>query len=297
MPFSAHSHSGQFCRHAKNTLAEMVEQAMAVGFPCYSLTEHMPRFRPCDLYPEESDISPADLEEIFGRYVAEARRLQALYQDRIQLLVGMETELCRPESADDIAAVRAKHGIDFVVGSAHHVNGMPIDFSQELFDKAEVALGGPEQLCVAYFEALAKLISTIRPEVIGHFDLIHLFRRGYDPTPAVLAAADKAIAAAVKCNSLFEVNSAGLRKGLPCPYPATVYLKRILACGGKLTISDDAHSVQQVATHYKQLREFLLTEGVVDIYKLEMTEDGGVRPVVIPDWAGHPVWSSTALPQ
>ena len=53
MPFSHHSHSGQFCRHATGTLEEVVNAAIGKGFRTYALTEHMPRYRVQDLYPEE----------------------------------------------------------------------------------------------------------------------------------------------------------------------------------------------------------------------------------------------------
>lgn len=56
MLFSLHSHSGQFCKHAQNTLEEVVQQAMASGFDIYGLTEHVPRYRKEDLYPEEVSI-------------------------------------------------------------------------------------------------------------------------------------------------------------------------------------------------------------------------------------------------
>lgn len=53
MPFSHHSHSGQFCLHAKNTLEEMVQAAVQKKLKMYALTEHMPRDQAEDLYPEE----------------------------------------------------------------------------------------------------------------------------------------------------------------------------------------------------------------------------------------------------
>lgn len=52
MPFSHHSHSGQFCAHAKGTLEEMIQAAIAKGFHTFALTEHIPRGNE-DLYPEE----------------------------------------------------------------------------------------------------------------------------------------------------------------------------------------------------------------------------------------------------
>lgn len=53
MPHSHHSHSGQFCKHAKGTLEEVVLEAIRQGFQVFGLTEHVPRYRTTDLYPEE----------------------------------------------------------------------------------------------------------------------------------------------------------------------------------------------------------------------------------------------------
>lgn len=54
MPFSHHSHSGQFCPgHAKDSLEEVIQTAIARKFQVFCLTEHMPRTEE-DLYPEEA---------------------------------------------------------------------------------------------------------------------------------------------------------------------------------------------------------------------------------------------------
>lgn len=53
MPFSHHSHSGQFCPgHAKNELEEAIQTAIGQGMRVFCLSEHMPRGKE-DLYPEE----------------------------------------------------------------------------------------------------------------------------------------------------------------------------------------------------------------------------------------------------
>lgn len=51
--FSFHSHSGQFCMHAKGTLEQVVQSAIDRRFTTYGLSEHMPRYNPDQLYPEE----------------------------------------------------------------------------------------------------------------------------------------------------------------------------------------------------------------------------------------------------
>lgn len=53
MPHSHHSHSGQFCKHATGLLEDVIKEALNQGFETYGLTEHAPRYRAGDLYPEE----------------------------------------------------------------------------------------------------------------------------------------------------------------------------------------------------------------------------------------------------
>lgn len=52
MPFSHHSHSGQFCSHGEDTLEVIVRTAIQKKMQTFALTEHMPR-EDTDLYPEE----------------------------------------------------------------------------------------------------------------------------------------------------------------------------------------------------------------------------------------------------
>lgn len=57
MAFTMHSHSGQFCPgHAVDQLEDIIKHAIAIGFKTIGLTEHMPRYEECDLYPEEVRI-------------------------------------------------------------------------------------------------------------------------------------------------------------------------------------------------------------------------------------------------
>jgi hypothetical protein len=50
---SHHSHSGQFCRHAKDDLEDIILRAIELGFQTFGLSEHAPRYRLEDLFPEE----------------------------------------------------------------------------------------------------------------------------------------------------------------------------------------------------------------------------------------------------
>lgn len=65
MPFSHHSHSGQFCPgHAKNQLEEVIQTAIAQKMEVFCLTEHMPRGEE-DFYPEEVLYTASPMFEIW----------------------------------------------------------------------------------------------------------------------------------------------------------------------------------------------------------------------------------------
>lgn len=53
MPFSHHSHSGQFCPgHARDSLEDVIQTAISKKVQVFALTEHMPRHDE-DRYQEE----------------------------------------------------------------------------------------------------------------------------------------------------------------------------------------------------------------------------------------------------
>jgi histidinol-phosphatase (PHP family) len=71
MAFTMHSHSGQFCPgHAKDSLEDVIQYAISVGYKTMGLTEHMPRTELSDLYPEEvSFLNPPSIFSSLSSHV------------------------------------------------------------------------------------------------------------------------------------------------------------------------------------------------------------------------------------
>ncbi|MEM9487993.1 MAG: histidinol-phosphatase HisJ family protein, partial [Myxococcota bacterium] len=196
--FSYHGgHSGQFCRHAKGQLADVVARAAAAGFTTYGLSEHCARNRLEDRYPDELDLSPADLHRMFADYVATASRLADEWHDRLEVLVGFETEVLPPASwaaaMDELRASLPR--CDYIIGSVHHVSGICIDCTPKMTAEVAELVGGRAALEVAYFELVAQVADTLRPEVVGHLDLIRKFD---GPSYRLSAAAQPAIERALE---------------------------------------------------------------------------------------------------
>ncbi len=321
---SHHSHSGQFCAHAKDDLADILAHARSLGFSHFHLTEHCPRQHARDLYPEEKEakLTPQDLSKRFLTYLAHARSLQQLHScSEFQVLVGCETEnlngaregeptdsltflisqlecLHSRDLADVEPASVGLDTVDFLVGSVHHVAGVPIDFDHETFRRArELYAEGEERaaaesiayakLVIEYLERQYEVMQRLRPEVIGHMDLFRLYEPDFRlrPDSAHKSPADewldkawslmtRNVRYATAYGALFEANSAALRKGWKTSYPGAEILELILECGGRICLSDDSHGISYVALNYPRMREYLLSADVQDIWVLERDTNG-----------------------
>merc|ERR1711939_430344 len=293
-----HSHSGEFCLHAKGTLEEVAQEAIAQGFTTFGLSEHVPRYKREHLYPEESHLRVEELQSTFARYLDEAWRLKKAYADRITLLVGLETEYIDEAGLDELERLieRERTRVQYLVGSVHHCHELPIDFDKPGFDQALASSSGSDDrarfasLFEAYFDAQHALMSRLEPAVIGHFDLCRLYYPDLDlrQSGVVWAKIERNVRLGVSYGALFEVNAAAFRKGWRTAYPGAEVLELILREGGRLTLSDDSHGPLAVGAHYEDAFGYLEAQGVEQLWRLKETGEG-LKPEPVPGkpWLGE----------
>eukprot|EP00123_Amoebidium_parasiticum_P000520 comp11336_c0_seq1/m.5733 comp11336_c0_seq1/g.5733 ORF comp11336_c0_seq1/g.5733 comp11336_c0_seq1/m.5733 type:complete len:298 (-) comp11336_c0_seq1:201-1094(-) len=293
MPFTYHSHCGQYCKHASGTLEEVVTRARAIGFISLGLSEHMPRFRDQDLYPEEreANMSPADLQQVFSDYVTEAKMHQS-QGGSMEIVVGMETEFLGDTPVEDCLRLMGQHSLDYAVGSVHHVQGIPIDFSDDLYCRAEEALGGTEAVFLGYFDHQYELIKGLKPAVIGHFDVIRMFRPNHPLSPEAWQKIHRNIKCAIEYGALFEVNSRAYKKKLSGCYPLPDIFQVMISKGARFVLTDDSHGPNDLAMFYARARDYLLEYGVTTIYRLLKDVSGKVTPREVPDFHKLPFWDN-----
>ncbi|KAJ9052809.1 hypothetical protein DSO57_1030464 [Entomophthora muscae] len=306
MPFSFHSHSGEFCLHARGSLEDMVLRAIELGFHTLGLSEHVPRFREADLYPEESHITTQQLLVNFRVYLKEAQRLREKYATKIDIVVGAETENIYPEYLQDLRAILEETPVDFLVGSVHHVNGIPIDFDQASFDKALASCHTYEGLFNAYFDAQFSMLTSLKPAVVGHFDLIRLFAPA-DPfhrafPDAIWQKIRRNVDFVVSYGGLFEINARGWKKGLPSAYPLRDISEYIARSGGRFTLGDDAHAPEEVALNYSRIPAYLESLGIAELWYVKSDTSNvptahmaflgrGFIFEKVADWRKDPFWT------
>lgn len=167
--------------------------------------------------------------EQFDGYIKEAHRLKVAYQDEITLFVGLETEYITSLDLENLEKLLERYGekIEYIVGSVHHVRGIPIDFDHATFQSCLETFHGDtehertEEFLCAYFDAQYEVLERFRPEVVGHIDLCRLYnpRMVFSDHPRAEAKLERNIRLAVDYGALFEASAAPFRKGWDTAYP------------------------------------------------------------------------------
>jgi histidinol-phosphatase (PHP family) len=288
--FSYHGgHSGEFCGHAKGQLERVVQAAIERGFSTYGLSEHAPRFLQEHLYPEEQHLVPADLLTTFRRYVATAIELRDRVAGQLELLIGFETEALPVVGwADEMRQLRRSAPFDYIVGSVHSIGDTWVDLNAETTERAAQASGGFEQLRCAYFDRLAELVETLKPEVVGHVDLIRRFEApDFRFNALELKHAEGVLAAARAAGAALEVNAAPFRRGFGPVYPGPQVLARACEMGVFVTLGDDSHGPEGVGVGLDACVAAIAAAGYRDVHYLTR-RDGAVVLVPAPIEDVHP---------
>ncbi len=259
-------HSGQFCNHAQNTLEDIILAYIERGFAWVGITEHIPPVNNDLLYPEEVEagLTADSTYTRFADYMATCRQLQQKYAAHLDILVGFETEAFQGYEAF-VKQLVADFSPDYMVGSVHHVNNIPFDLSPEVYRSAANMIGGLDTLYCRYFDQQDEMLQTLKPQVVGHFDLI----RKYDPNylvrlqqPEIATRIRRNLETIKELNLILDFNVRALAKGAIEPYVARPILHQAQALGIPLVPGDDSHSVAEVGLNIAEGIAILAELGV-----------------------------------
>ena len=250
--FDLHMHT--VWSDGKNTPEEMVQEAIRKGLETVGISDHSSG-DPCGMKLEEN-----------AAYKAEIARLKEKYAGQIQVLCGLERDFL----TDDFTEY------DYTIGSVHWLK-MPdghrisIDWTPEKLREGAIRYfgGNMYSLAEAYYEAESRVVEVTKCNIIGHFDLVTKFNE-MDPSfdtrhPRYMKAWQQAADALLKTGVPFEVNfgakSRGYRKE---PYPAQEIREYIRVHGGKMLLSSDAHTKENIAFGFETLED---REGLLETWK------------------------------
>ncbi len=247
---SVHTHS-IFC-DGKHTMAEMAAAAFDAGVRHFGVSGHAHTPAPSDVgVCMAADTAP---------YRAEALRLREEYRGRMEVLLGIEWDLCADQGVPDWA--------DYWIGSVHNLHDpaagdyYAVDWKAEELERCRDARFGGDMPAVVnwYYEAVAA-VAAMKPTILGHIDLITKLNGGNrlfdEDCPAYRDAALAALHAADPQSTLLEINTGAMARGYrTAPYPARFLLREWRAMGGRIILTADAHSADGILFGYREAADW-----------------------------------------
>ena len=144
------------------------------------------------------------------------------------------------------------------------------------------------------------MLQTLKPTVIGHFDLVRIFRPEFPLSPTVWDKIKRNIQYIKEYGGLVEINSRAYKKGLKDPYPCRSILSAMKELGVRFTLSDDSHGFRDIGMHYNKLVDYLKEMEIQTIWYPKLVDAEGSAQMEVIAWDGYlhdPFWSALSNDQ
>lgn len=233
-----------FSGDSEADMSEIAENAISKGLNTVCFTDHNDYDFPDNLPGCPPDMFLLNPDSYLYDYI----KVKEKYEGRLKLLFGVEIGL--QESAFRDNAILAKsYDWDFIIGSLHLVNKRD-PYYPSFYEGRTI-----KDAACEYYEALLKNVKKSKVyDVLGHMDYIfrycpdkELYQKSSDYTDYI----DAILSELIENEKGIEINTAPIRKGIPCSHPALPIVKRYKELGGEIiTIGSDAHVPTDVAADF-----------------------------------------------
>ena len=228
-----HNHTTR-CNHAEGTVEAYVQRAIELGIDIYGFSEHAPMN-----FDEGYRLSFDEMDA----YENDVLTLREKYKDQIDIRLGYEVDWL-PGHMDERVL---NADVDYLIGSVHFIDKWSFDNPEFIGSWEERNV---DEIWEAYFEATEAMAKSGKFDIVGHFDLIKVFK--YLPKKDVRLLAKNALKAIKQSNMVLEINTAGLRKPIGELYPSRPLLEEAYALDIPITFSSDAHAINQIGFAYEE---------------------------------------------
>lgn len=239
---------------------DMADEAVRKRLKTICFTDH---FDKDDLEWGEEGIFDVDA------YFVEMQKLQEEYAGKLNIRIGIELGL-RTYLKDYYEELTKKYPFDFVIGSVHNVPYKKDAEGNILYtDPAAEKLFTDRTDKEAYRLMMETTLENVRTsdcfQTLGHLDYVVRYGKSREKEYLYTDYADiidEILKLLIEKEKGLEVNSAGLKYGLPFAHPHPDVLKRYRELGGEIiTIGADAHKPEHIAYDFAKAEEILKSCG------------------------------------
>jgi len=242
MRIDLHNHT-TLCNHAEGSMREYVQKAIDEEIDIFGFSDHAPME-----FDKKYRMSFDDMRE----YESSIRELRDEFRDRIDIRLGYEVDFL-PGYMDE-RVLRAD--VDYLIGSVHFIDGWGFDNPEFIgrYDEMDI-----DEIWQKYFRAIKDMADSRYFDIVGHLDLIKVFK--FMPKRAIEELAESALDAIKNAGMSIELNSAGIRKPINELYPSIPLLKMAKDRDIPITFASDAHSPTQIGFEKDTLLEVAKSVG------------------------------------
>lgn len=244
-----HMHT-QFSLDSDTDPEEMIKSAVSKGLDAVCITDHEDKD-----YVSEGNLWTFDVDA----YFTQMEKLREKYRRALDLRIGVEIGL-QPHLGEYYRAYVRQKPFDFVIGSVHLI-GFRDPYYKEFFEGRSDA--------DAYKETFLETYEDIRRiedfDVLGHLDYVTRYGNhqaeeySYAKFSDII---DLILRYLIEHGKGIELNTAGLKYGLPYAHPHMDVLNRYRELGGEIiTVGADAHKPEHVAYDFHKVPEILKSCG------------------------------------
>lgn len=160
----------------------------------------------------------------------------------IIIRIGLEVDFL-PGKEEEIARVTEKLPLDYLIGSVHYMNNGSVDLGPEFYEKKDL-----DKLYESYFELVSRAAETGLFDIMGHPDLVRIFRYFPANNPEQLY---RLLAQNFKKSDVaIEINTNGMNKPLSDFYPDPAYLHIFSEEGVPVCVNSDSHRPVDTAQYF-----------------------------------------------
>jgi len=237
-----HNHTS-LCNHAVGSIEEYVQKAIEKKIDIFGFADHAPMH-----FDQAYRMDFHEME----RYEKEVLHVKEKYTEEIEILLAYEVDYL--DGYIDESVLKRK--VDYLIGSVHYLGKWG-------FDNPEF-IGGYQNKDIdaiweCYFEAIEAMAKTRLFDIVGHLDLIKVFK--FLPKKDVRIIAKKAIRAIKEADMAVEINASGIRKPILEQYPSSLLMELIAESDIPITFGSDAHAVEHIGYEQEKMRQFATSFG------------------------------------
>jgi len=227
MKIDLHNHTTR-CNHATGSIDAYIRHAIEQEIKIYGFSEHAPMD-----FDEGYRLGFQEMEA----YQNDILTAREHYEKEIDIRLGYEVDWLPGHMDERVLGAE----VDYLIGSVHFINKWS-------FDNPEFIGGWEErdidEIWQAYFEAVTEMAKSDLFDIVGHLDLIKVFK--YLPKKEIRVLAKEALLAIKDADMVLEINAAGLRKPIAEIYPSIPLIQEAYALNIPITFGSDAHAPDQV---------------------------------------------------